>query len=227
MKKNLAFLLLMAICSVINLHKAIAQENTDFMIWSGFTLTKNIAPNWSVRARQEIRFRENASQVQKAFADIGLRYKFNKHVRFTFHYRYNHNVRKDFEFSSRHRLNADMILRYKWKPVVVNYRLRYQQQFRDVFSSEDGFFPNHFIRHKLQGHLDLNKRWSPYASVELFHTIADFPTMLNVQNRARAGIAYEINRNNNITMYYMFRTKQNLSVPSTDHIIGFRLNVFI
>ncbi|MBA3901575.1 MAG: DUF2490 domain-containing protein [Bacteroidetes bacterium] len=227
MKRYIAFPLILAIFSFMLRSSVHAQENTDLMLWSGYTLTKNFASNWSVRARQEIRFRENVSQVQKAFVDVGLRYRLNKHVRFTVHYRYNHNVRKDFDFSSRHRLNADMVLRKKWKPLVVNYRLRYQHQYRDVFTSDDGFVPRQFVRHKLQGHLDLNKRWSPYLAGEIFHTIRDFPIMLNVQNRVRAGVAYEINRNNNVTLYYMFRTKQNISIPSTDHIIGFRLNVFI
>jgi hypothetical protein len=204
---------------------ATAQED-DFMIWSGYSLSKNFNPSWSARVRQEVRLRENATQVQKAFTDVGVRYKMNKNIRFALHYRYNHNVRRDFTFSSRHRINADLILRHKWNPLVVNYRLRYQQNYRDIFSSETGFFPRHFIRHKIQPHLDLNKKWSPYIYAEWFHTpyINDFAI---IQSRYGAGTTFEINRNNNITIYYLLRTTRNVNNPRNDYILGFRLNVFI
>jgi hypothetical protein len=223
MKNNLLIVLSALFLTVISPAKA--QEN-DFMIWSGYSLTKNFNPSWSARIRQEIRLRENATQVQKSFTDVGVRYRFSKHLRFALHYRYNHNVRRDFTFSSRHRINADLIFRYKWNPVVVNYRLRYQQNYRDIFSSETGLVPRQFLRHKLQSHLDLNKKWSPYIFTEVFHTpyINDFRF---IQSRLGTGISYEINRNNNVTLYYMYRATRNVNNPRNDFILGFRLNVFI
>jgi hypothetical protein len=211
--------------------RAKAQTNEDFMIWSGYSLTKRLNSRTSVRLRQEVRLRENATQIQKGFTDVGLRYRINKKFRLSVHYRYNLNVRRDFDFSFRHRFNADLIYREKFiafnVPVVFNYRLRYQHGYRDFLTRETGRIPRQFVRHKFQAHLNLNSRWSPYAATEFFHTIRNFPDMDFVQNRYRLGVAYEINRNNNITMYYMIRTKQNIRIPGTDYILGFRLNVFI
>jgi hypothetical protein len=230
MKKNYPIAAVILIFS-LSYGSPFAQTNEDFMIWSGYSLTKNFNSKTSIRLRQELRLRENATQIQKGFTDFGLRYRLTKKFRFAIHYRYNLNVRRSFEFSSRHRFNADLIYREKFQvfdlPIVFNYRLRYQHGYRDFFSRESGIIPSQFIRHKFQAHLNLNSRWSPYAATEFFHTIRYLPDIDFVQNRYRLGITYEINKNNNVTMYYVIRTKQNIRIPGTDYILGFRLNVFI
>lgn len=205
----------------------LSQNNEDFMIWSGFSLKKDIAPRTSIGLRQEVRLEENASQVQKAFIDIGLRHKINKYVRVAVHYRNSQNVRKDLSFSSRHRINTDLILQNKWKFIVISYRLRYQMNFKDYFTSENGRIPDQFIRHKVQAEFDLNKRLTPYLASEFFHTVPDFPNVDWVQNRFRIGVDYEITRNNSLSIFYMLRTKQIIETPSTDYILGIRYNIKI
>jgi long-subunit fatty acid transport protein len=229
MKKTITlfykFLLLPCLIVMYDISSSVAQEQ-DFRVWGGVSISKNFTNRISLRLRQEARMKENATQFQKVFFDAGLRYKMNKHFRFAFHYRLNQHLRRDYTFSSRHRFNADLIYRRKFNTVVINYRLRLQSHFRDVYTSENGRFPDYFMRHKLQAHVNLNSRFSPFASTEMFHTFTEDVNKI-VQWRYRLGMAYEINKMHNISMFYMIQEKQNINVPQTNYILGLRLNLYI
>lgn len=201
-----------------------SQNNQDFLIWSGYKLKKTIAPGTSIRFRQEIRLRNNASEVQKGLAEVEIRYKFNKYLSVGMSYRNSQIVQREFVFSSRHRMVTDLILKNKWKPVELSYRMRYQLNYRDIFTSENGRVPEQLLRHKFQAEIDLDKRWAPYVATEFFNIAQELPSINSVQNRFRFGIDYELNRNNSISVFYMFRTTH-INTPEADYILGIRLYV--
>lgn len=201
-----------------------SQINQDFLIWSGYKLKKTIAPGTTLRFRQEIRLRNNASEVQKGLVDIGLRYKFNKYFSLGMSYRNSQIVEKEFVFSSRHRMVTDLILKNKWDLIKLSYRMRYQLNYRDVFTSENGRFPEQLLRHKFKAEIDLNYRWEPYVATEFFNVVPELPNFASVQNRFRVGVDYELTKNNSLSVFYMLRTTH-INTPDADYILGIRLYV--
>ncbi|HET6244343.1 MAG: DUF2490 domain-containing protein [Bacteroidetes bacterium] len=227
MKKETVIILILLLFFWLGPDQVKSQNTQDFLIWSGLKLKKEIAPGTSINIRQEIRLRNNATEVQKGFIDVGIAYKFNKHLRIGMSYRNSQNVQRDFAFSSRHRLVTDLILKNEWKPIELSYRLRYQMNYKDMFSSENGRIPQQFLRHKIQANVELNKQWTPYAAVEFFNTMDEFPDTKWVQQRFKLGMDYSFNKYTSISVYYMLRTIQNINVPATHYILGTSVNIII
>ncbi|MDQ3191425.1 MAG: DUF2490 domain-containing protein [Bacteroidota bacterium] len=223
-RKSLFYVLLLSLFFLPIFGKS--QNNEDFAIWTGYKLKKSIAPGTSIRFRQEIRLINNASQIQKVFNEIGIRHKFNKYFSIGISYRNSQNVQRENAFSSRHRMDTYLSLSKKWKTISLQYKARYQLNYRDIFTSENGFTPRQFLRHRFLVELDLNRRWNPYVSTEIFNVVRDLPNFASVQNRYRLGVEYDLNKNNSISVFYMIRTRS-IKTPETDYILGLRLHVKI
>ncbi len=167
---------------------------------------------------------ENFTELGTFFTDIGLTYKISKNFRISGNYRIIEKRRLDDSYSIRHRYYFDLSYREKFKPIVVQYRIRFQSQYKDVYSSSDGMMPEYYLRNKITLKLDLDKKFTPYIYSELF-TPLNKPDGIYIDNvRYCAGTEYKLNRMHSFDIFYMIQKEYNVPDPWTDYILGIGYN---
>lgn len=196
-----------------------AQVN-DAGLWTSYSLEKKLSQAWSASFSQELRLNENMSEAGTFFSDAGVTYKFNKRVKLSFNYRYSDKRNMDDSYSQRHRFYVDVTMREKLKPFIFTGRIRFQQQFEDIFTSENGLVPQRYIRPKLTCKLDLDKAFAPFISAEYFNPMTCDRTFYLDKSRYMAGIDYQISSSGTLELFYLIQSELNQKNPLTDYVVG-------
>lgn len=196
-----------------------AQVN-DAGLWASFSLEKKFTQTWSASFSQELRLNENLSEVGTVFSDAGVNYKFNKKLKLSFNYRYSNKRNLDDSYSQRHRFYLDLTMREKLKPFVFTGRIRFQQQYEDIFTSENGFVPQRYLRPKLTCKLDMDKSFAPFISAEYFSPMSCENSFYLDKSRYMAGVDYQINSTGTLELFYLIQRELNQNNPLTDYVVG-------
>jgi len=101
------FLLFLLICIV----SVTFSQEKDFGIWASISAEKELIKNLDLNFDVNLRTYHNVSEIEEAFFDIGLNYKFNKYLSAALSYRYTQFREDDELFSSK----AQMVRGYKGK----------------------------------------------------------------------------------------------------------------
>ena len=101
-------------------------------------------------------------------------------------------------------------------------RTRLQEQQQDIYSSDYGYIPAWYSRNKLTVKLDLNKKYTPYLSAELFYRISSPNSERYIIDKMRytAGFEYEFNRVHTLDLFYLLQQDKNSNDPMTDFVAG-------
>lgn len=209
----LAFLpLLFTIC-------AFSQSN-DMQLWTNISLEKKLTKTFSLNFTEEVRFNENISEVGQFFSDLGGTYKISKAWRVSANYRFTNKRQVDNSYSKRHRYYLDLSFKKKFDLIVFSFRTRFQSQYADIYSSNDGTFPSYYSRNKLSLKLDLNKKYLPYLNAEMFYQLNN-PDGNKVDNmRYSVGLEYEFNKRMGVDLFYMIQQEYNVKNPERDFVVG-------
>ncbi|MFA4851167.1 MAG: DUF2490 domain-containing protein [Bacteroidales bacterium] len=197
---------------------------SDAGLWLSLNAEKKITPVLSLNLAQEFRFNENITELGTFLSEAGLTYKINKVIRISGNYRFTNKRRLDDSYSKRHRYYFDLSMRKKLSSVIFILRTRFQSQYADVYSSQDGTVPSNYSRNKLTFRFDSGKKYSPYISTELFTPLNKSGAFYINNARYCAGIVYDINRMHAIDVFYMIQQQYNTIDPRKDFIIGISYN---
>lgn len=161
---------------------------------TGIGLKKNLTKKWSISAELQTRFNGNISYLQTYLGELGMSYQFLKGLEASAYYRYTYR-RKDVtkDFKERHRYYADLSYGRKTGPVKLEYRIRYQHQFKDNDLGQ-AEFDHSYLRNKLEIAPVLRGKFTPYASADLFYRIGSEIDQL----RPKIGVDYKINKKNKV-----------------------------
>lgn len=196
-----------------------AQRN-DAAIWESITLEKRLTSKTLLHFQQAARIAQNITQIKRTHYDIGLTYKINKIVSTSLDYRFINRFFTENGTSIRHRIFWTLSLKKKIQPFVFIYRHRLQGQVNDFYSSEDGKIPNYYSRSKLTVKYEFNKL-SPYLATELYiKIINNWNTLLPNRYRVLGGFEYQLNKMNELELYYLFDRHFNEYNPLTNYVIG-------
>ena len=196
----------------------------DAGLWSSVNLEKKITQKLTAGLSEELRFNENITELGTAFTEIGVDYKFYKFVSLGISYRFIQKRRVDDFYSTRHRYNIDLSLKYKIKKISVSLRERFQTQYADVNTSEDGKIAERYLRNKLTLKYDLDKKYTPYISCELFYQLSN-PEGNEFDNiRYAAGFNYEFNKKMSVDLFYLINKEFHVNDPWTEYISGIGFN---
>ena len=150
---------------------ASAQAQIDDVgVWFGITLQTKITRELEGSLTEQVRLNNDASRLNQFLSDIGINYSVNNKLKVGFHYRFIKSNQENY-YSSRHRLYADISWKEKISLVSFTLRERIQEQFTDYYSSEVGKIPVWVLRSKLTAKFDLNKKYSPYLSGEIYYLL--------------------------------------------------------
>ena len=196
-----------------------AQEQ-DAGLWMSVQVEKRLNRSLSASFSEEVRLRENLTEVGTIFSDIGLEYRFWNRFRIGGHIRFIEKRRLDDTYEASFRSYIDLSYREKLKPVQFILRLRFQTQYAPPFEIPDEPGAENYSRIKLTVKLDLNKRVEPYLYAESFIHLNSWEGMLFDAMRYCGGVEYAVTRMHRVDLFYLIQQEYQVKNPETDFIIG-------
>ena len=173
----------------------------DVGVWFGITLQTKITRQLEGSITEQLRFRNDATRINLLLSDIGFDYSVNKKLKVGFHYRFIKSNRGNY-YSSRHRISADITWKEKIDFITITLRERIQEQFSDYYSIETGNIPVWVLRSKLTVKFDINKKYSPYLSGEIYYLLDNAVNAKGITRfRYETGINYDFNRVHSINPF--------------------------
>lgn len=213
-KLIVCILSLMGICS-----SGFAQVN-DAGQWTTLTLERKFTQSYAMYLTQELRFNQNISELGVFFTELGAEYKINNLIKISAAYRFVNSRRLDGTYNGHSRYYTDITIKKKFKPVILIYRLRYQSQLLNFVEQSQKTIPTTNIRNKFIVKLDLHKSYTPYIAAELFYQLNDNIRKEFDRVRYYVGFDYEINKKNEVGLYYLLQKEFNVVNPNSDYVIG-------
>lgn len=201
------------------LSPALWAQQRDAGLWISASFEKRLTKKLTGSLSQEVRFNENISEAGTVFTETGIDYSFAKRWSAGLSYRFiQQRTVTDF-YSIRHRLMADVAYRIRFKSFTLVPRLRYQLQYRDIHSSENGKIPDKYLRMKLTARYDFGKRYTPFISSEFFYRM-DIKESFIDNIRYQAGFDYELSKFHSLSFFYMLNKEIQVNAPVTEYNLG-------
>lgn len=200
-----------------------SAQVSDAQLWTSINIEKKFTQSFSIGFTEELRFNENISELGTIFSDIGLMYKFGPKgaIRTSINYRFANKRRVDDSYSNRHRYYADITLRKKFGDLTPIYRARFQSQYEDLLSDDEGRLPEYYFRNRVLLKYSPDKQYKPFIGVELYTRLKDevFKRSYNDNVRFSVGVDYEFNEKNAISVGYLVDREFNRRNPERNYAI--------
>lgn len=212
------FGLIFIICLSISI--ANAQVN-DAQLWTKLSVSKTFSQSFQTQIDLSTRYGNNITDLNTFYLQLSGEYKLAKWLKFGANLRYSEKYDFDEMTHSRYRGGLYTLLRKKFfKTIELQYRAMYQHQYTDIYTSEKGTIPTDYFRNKLNLSLDLDQKYSPYISCEVYYKYTyKFQDLSKL--RYALGVNYEFNNLHKIDIHYLIQKEVNVSSPLTSYVIGF------
>ncbi len=173
---------------------------------------------------EELRFKENFTRLNLFYTNLGIEYKFSDFFKAALVYRFIEKYQDDNSFSFRHRLMFDLTVKKKFGKIGISYRQRIQAEERDIYSSDTGNLPEWYSRNKFTFKYDTDKRYTPYAAVELRYQFRNPREWQSDKtwhrSRYSLGVDYKLNKKSTVGLYYLIQREYNVVLPQNLYIVG-------
>lgn len=206
---------------------AVKAQQKDFQIWPSANIDLDIKKNLKVMLEEEVRLKENCTQMEKQINDVGIGYKFNKYFRAALFYRIEANWKNYDDFSWKQGFYADLALKHTEGQFMLGYRLRLQSSRIEFNSNEDNLLSKIVNRHKFTLAYNIkNKPITPFIEEEVFlNSIGHQLEMIN--NRTWFGITFTPGKKHEFTLKYGIDHERLVPDPLTSFIlaVNYKLNL--
>jgi hypothetical protein len=187
------------------LPKNSAAQIDDVGLWTGATLQKQITRKLEGSFEEQLRLNHDVTTINLLLSDIGVAYSVTKKFKAGFHYRFINSNQGNY-YSKRHRFYVDVSYKEKAGSFSFTLRERIQNQLTDYNSSETGKIPVWVLRSKLTAKIDLDKKYSPYLSGEIYYLLDDPKQRSGITRyRYELGVDYEFNRVHSINPFILYQ----------------------
>lgn len=199
-------------------------------MWNTFSIEKKINKKFSISLDEEVRFKENYSQLNLFYTNLGVSYKISKGLKFSLIYRNTQKVNFERGWDIKHRIMFDLTYKKKIKDnFYVQMRERIQLENKNIFSSEDGKYIESFSRTKIEIGYNINRNLKAYISEEMRFQIVD---PRNAESnfglhrfRQAAGFNYKLTLSSTIGAYYLVQLESRVYKPNDLYIFGIEYNI--
>ena len=209
------------IASISMAQEQVVELEKDVETWTSVGFSYAIDSRWKVNLYQQLRLKENSSQVDVYFTQLGVRYKFNRNISVGAGARYlreNDNQGKIQGYENHFRCNGDLMYRFVVQRFAFKHRLRYQ-------TKTELNIPDAVERttYRLKIALSYNIKqsdFSPSLSAELFH----YPNLENDISKVRytIGASYHFKKASEIAAFYRVEDKRSVIEPKHTQIFGIK-----
>lgn len=206
---------------------AVKAQQKDFQIWPSASVDLDIKKNLKVMLEEEVRLKENCTQMEKQINDLGIGYKFNKYFRAALFYRIEANWKTYDDYRWKQGFYADLALKHTEGQFMLGYRLRLQSSRIEFNSDEDNLLSKFVNRHKFSLAYNIkNKPITPFIEEEVFlNSIGHQLEMIN--NRTWFGITFTPGKKHEFTLKYGIDHERLVPDPLTSFIlaVNYKLNL--
>lgn len=212
MKTRLTIYLLLALMgAATGLH---AQVQKDAQLWKGLVLQKTFLDNRiQLSLNEEVRLRNNMSEVRTSFTDVSLYYKLHKRWAAGLGYRY--SVKPDL---NGHRLYGDLVWKPKIKgPLGLTIRTRVQHDF-DRLDQGTTLRPRLWLDYNLP-----KTKLEPYVGAEPFFRLDEAANF--DQFRLYAGLKYPLRKKVELRLGYIMAQDIDGAAREQDHSLMVRVTI--
>jgi hypothetical protein len=195
-------------------------QQRDAGIWLSASGKAQLNPLWSVVLSEELRLQNNMSEVGSVFTDAGMEYAPLPGWRFSLNYRLILKQRVDRTFSTRHRGYFDARYRHRFQKAELIGRVRFQQQYADMFSSAEGLIPDYYLRSELSWRYRMAPAFRPGLSIEVFQPLSPRNWPDPDQLRLTCNLRWELNKAHAMDLFWIYQQEFNVKRPETDFVVG-------
>jgi hypothetical protein len=207
------------------------SQTEDLGSWMTFSFNKGLGDKFALNLDQELRFKDNLSNFNLVYTNLGCTYKVTSFLKVATVYRFIDKQKGDGSYGIRNRLYTDFAFKIKPKKWSLRYRLRLQSEWRTLgYNSDLANVPEVYIRNLFKIGYKFSYRISPYIGAELRWQLQN-PRLPwgNGFDRSRFLIGSNYNINNKMTLgtYFLYQKEWNRSDPQTLYIIGLEFGISI
>lgn len=186
----------------------VAQES-DFQTWTSAGMKKKINKKLDFQLSQELRLKNNSTQLNSTFTDIGFKYKLLKNLSGGIYYRL--IISPD---ALAHRPYADVSYEIDIEKWSIQPRLRFQHQVQQNELAKNYFRPKTTVSYQVK------KEWKPFVAAEIFyHAFYNKGNQFD-EYRLSTGLEYDFKKQHSIKLYYLFGQQFNVNNPLQRHVAG-------
>lgn len=204
------------ICMLIMLvsSQIIAQTG----VWIKAGLEKKITDKLDLEINVQPRYKDINEKPSSWVAEVGVKYDLVKNLNLAVFYRHISDLKKS-GYKPYHRFYADLSYKFKkLNPIIIEYRLRYQQQFQDV--DNDLITDKNYWRNKLDLSYKNKTKFEPYVSADAFYKVG----YAFDQIRYKAGVDISITKKQKIDLGYQIDDELNNTDESQKRVsIAYRI----
>ncbi|MCF8381547.1 MAG: DUF2490 domain-containing protein [Bacteroidales bacterium] len=216
--KITTFFLVLAV-TIFSSRSLYAQQE-DFNLWTGIEIEKEVVNNLNIGLELNNRLQNNLSQRDETFVDLGLKYDI-KDLSLFVNYRLSNTFDKDTKYGFYNRFTAGAGYKFKLARFTTDLRLKYQQQYDEWQSSENGLIPENYLRSRIKLKYNImGLPLEPYTSFETFQGLNNTNMWFLEKQRLSFGMKYDINKRNSLDFVLHRQTEINQSFPSKKTIFS-------
>jgi hypothetical protein len=172
----------------------IAQESevvSDLRLWTGVKVEKRFAKDWSLSLEEQIRFKQNISEISNIFTELELRYRINRNFALGAGYRYTSDRKADGSYTGYSRNHFSLRYRGRLEHFMVTYRLKYQREVEAANTFDrDAPYEKQF-RNRIGLRVTVFDLVQPYVTGEVLQVFSPYLSPLNDYWRLVAGVRIE------------------------------------
>jgi hypothetical protein len=203
------------------LYPSIKAQQNDLQCWPSAQINLEVIKDLKVMLEEEVRWKENCTQMDRQINDLGMGYKINKFCRVDLFYRILANSTDPGNYQWQQGLYANLALKYGAGRFLFGYRARLQSSKVEFIEGQDRFLSNMTNRHKFTIEYNIkNCPLVPFAEGELFFHFFDCHYELS-DLRTWIGITYAPGKIHEFSLKYGMDKELMVGDPLTAYIIAF------
>jgi hypothetical protein len=199
---------------------ALQAQQKDFQFWPSAGVDLDVTRKLKVMFEEEVRLKENCTQIGRQINEIGIGYKFSKSIRAAIYYRIEASWKTYDDYRWKQGFYADLALKHQAGPFAFGYRLRFQSSRIEFNNHEDRLLGKLINRHKfsLTYHIK-DSPFMPFIEEELFLNSVYYQ-MEMVNNRTWFGITFTPGKTHEFSIKYGVDHERQVPDPLTSFIIA-------
>lgn len=222
MKAKLLFTLLVITCLFSQNNYGQSEDLNDWESWNSIGLKYKLNKKWSFELQENLRLKEDISEIDKYFTQLGAQYNITKKLKVGIAGRYiskNDNTGNVQGYENYFRFHIGAQYKHKINEFTLAYRLGYQN--KNELGVDD--YANQHIRFKAAVGYNI-KHWKldPEISGEIFNHFEKDEENGFDKYRITIGSEYNMKNYGKIKFYYRFKKQLNETFPETKNIIGLK-----
>lgn len=194
------------------------SQVNDAGLWVSGSLSARVSKKLEVSVAPEFRLKENLTELQSVFTDLGGQYKVTKQFFVNFTQRISARANDNF-FEMRNRSQLGMGYKFEINNFDLVLQTRYQALINSARSETDPDLKS-TVRSKVQLKYNGVKKYQFTASYELFHNAGLYGGMEWENWRASLQIERKYEKINFFTLGYIIQRDLSSRVPEMDFVIS-------